>query len=173
MTEDIKDIAIELSIIDKRRSELNQKIETFCVSVLKALIEFGPDDKSAFLNGDEFDDVLVDWTSFYLRFDDKVRIEFHTPEGYHCRNYYDNELIGIYSFNLDILEFANQPNGFENYFSSQFGLAEKLYNAYGYSADWKNFSGGDMPQWLVLPDKIKDHWRAVAYSTLTLKLDNK
>ena len=87
------------------------------------------------------------------------------------KDYHHDEEIGSYTFNLDILEFANQPNGFENYFSSQFGLAEKLYNAYGDSAEWKNYFGSDMPKWSVLPEKIKDHWRAVAYSTL--KLDNK
>ena len=41
-------------------------------------------------------------------------------------------------------------------------LAEQLYEAYGESADWMNFMHTRMPAWEDLPDKIKDHWNAVA-----------
>ncbi len=172
----MKNIQETLARYNKVAAEINPlkaEIKEFCFQAVDAFTEFGPEDKNSCHSGDETDFDRIDYTIFTLDIGTKVIISFFTEPGWGRKNYHHDEMFGSYTFNLDILEFANQPNGFENYFSSQFGLAEKLYNAYGYSANWKNFSGGDMPQWLVLPDKIKDHWRAVAYSTLTLKLDNK
>ena len=41
-------------------------------------------------------------------------------------------------------------------------LEEKLYRAYGASAQWRNFKGDPMPKWEGLPPHIKRHWQAVA-----------
>ena len=41
-------------------------------------------------------------------------------------------------------------------------LAKLLYEAYGASAEWKNYRGDPMPTWDALPENIQRHWRAVA-----------
>jgi hypothetical protein len=43
-----------------------------------------------------------------------------------------------------------------------FADAVVLYQAYGDSADWRNFRGDAMPTWPNLPDTTKEHWRAAA-----------
>jgi len=42
------------------------------------------------------------------------------------------------------------------------GLPERLYQAYGTSAEWKAYNGKNMPAWNDLPARIKKHWAAVA-----------
>lgn len=44
-------------------------------------------------------------------------------------------------------------------------LEERLYRAYGASAQWRNFKGDPMPSWGSLPPHIKRHWQAVAVET--------
>lgn len=164
MTENIKDIVQELSAVIKKESELSKKVKAFCVSVLKAFYKFGPADKSKFLVGDEFDEDRLDYTGFCLKFDNSLKIEFYTEEGWQGKSYWQGELIGTYSFDMKILEFSDNP---EIYFQSEFGLGEELYKVYGDSAGWKNFSGNDMPDWSELPEEIKTHWRAVAIAKLS------
>lgn len=41
-------------------------------------------------------------------------------------------------------------------------LAERLYNAYGAEAQWKNYQGKPMPAWVALPPRIRACWNAVA-----------
>lgn len=43
--------------------------------------------------------------------------------------------------------------------------AQKLYEAYGDHADWKNFQGNAMPAWKDLTDAVRGHWQAVADAT--------
>ncbi len=38
------------------------------------------------------------------------------------------------------------------------GMASEMYNAYGDSVGFKNFSGGPMPQWNELPRRIRAAW---------------
>ena len=40
--------------------------------------------------------------------------------------------------------------------------AEILYNAYGNSAGWLNYQGGQIPTFTDLPAEIKENWEAVA-----------
>jgi len=55
-----------------------------------------------------------------------------------------------------------------NYKSEDEIRAEKMYNLYGESAEWKNYQGLPMPTWNLeegkpqLPDNIKKHWIYVA-----------
>jgi len=41
-------------------------------------------------------------------------------------------------------------------------LAELAYHAYGDTTDHKNFLGDPMPEWVDLPEKIKDAWFSAA-----------
>lgn len=41
-------------------------------------------------------------------------------------------------------------------------LAERLYEAYGEDAGWRNYQGFRMPSWDELPSETRDHWTAVA-----------
>ena len=41
-------------------------------------------------------------------------------------------------------------------------LTISMYNAYGEAASWTNFSGGAMPQWDDLPERIQGYWQAAA-----------
>lgn len=36
------------------------------------------------------------------------------------------------------------------------------YEAYADSANWKNFSGGSIPDWSDVPPAIKAHWETAA-----------
>ena len=166
----MKNIKKTLARYNKAADEINPlkaEIEEFCIQVIKAFNEFGPEDKKVAHSGDDEIDVdRIEYTTFTLDIGEKVTISFFTESGWGRKNYHSDEEFGSYTFNLDILEFANQPNGFENYFSSHFGLAEKLYNVYGESAGWHIYGAGDLPFWTDLPDQLKDHWRAVASSTL-------
>lgn len=38
--------------------------------------------------------------------------------------------------------------------------AERAYNAYGKTTDFKNFQGNPMPEWSELPDRIQAAWKA-------------
>ncbi len=39
-------------------------------------------------------------------------------------------------------------------------LAQIAYQAYGDSADWKNYAGLPMPAWGQLTPAVRRHWRA-------------
>ena len=39
-------------------------------------------------------------------------------------------------------------------------LAKGAYSAYGRSTGYKNFMGGEMPEWDQLPESIREAWRA-------------
>ncbi len=41
-------------------------------------------------------------------------------------------------------------------------MAQQLYEEYAADADWMNFLNQRMPAWEFLPEKIQDHWAAVA-----------
>lgn len=41
-------------------------------------------------------------------------------------------------------------------------LARVGYDAYGQSAEWKNYAGLAMPTWDEQSDTIRGHWRAAA-----------
>lgn len=45
-------------------------------------------------------------------------------------------------------------------------LARHLYTEYGGHAAWRNFSGGEMPEWRDVPLVIQEHWRAVAMAAV-------
>lgn len=43
--------------------------------------------------------------------------------------------------------------------------AQTAYQAYGDSAEWRNFRGEPMPSWPVLPPATRQHWVAAAAAT--------
>lgn len=47
-------------------------------------------------------------------------------------------------------------------------VAKSLYEAYGLSADWKNYQGLPMPSWDQLTEAIRGHWTASAREALRL-----
>jgi len=45
-------------------------------------------------------------------------------------------------------------------------LARIGYEAYGAKADWKAYDGKPMPQWVELPQHIRDKWMAATEAIL-------
>jgi hypothetical protein len=50
-------------------------------------------------------------------------------------------------------------------------LAHEAYSSYGAVTDFKNFRGEPMPEFDVLPDVIKNAWRAAAKTVAILAVD--